>query len=201
MTKASIEEIELHNLILAKDDRAFAILCDRYLEDVIQSIRRFNPKIHLTDSSLIPQVVIDSFYSYFERPEKFNCTKQSLVRFLIMDAEADLKNALAKQKRLTSKLAALGFTNENELEPDTPELRMINQEAEVILQAELFRFFENEIDVELANLILLRERDTGVYAEVLKITHLDFEEQQQEVKRHKDRVKKVLARKLKGKHY
>jgi RNA polymerase sigma-70 factor (ECF subfamily) len=201
MAKASIEEIELHNLILARDDRAFAMLCDRYLENAIQSIIQFNPKVHLTDSSLIPQIVIDSFYSYFERPEKFNGAKQSLVRFLIMDAEADLKNALAKQKRLASRLVAIGPANENELESDTPELRLINREAELILQAELSGLFENEIDVEIANLILLKERETGVYADVLKITHLDFEEQQREVKRHKDRIKKVLARKLKGKHY
>ena len=118
-----------------------------------------------------------------------------------MDAEADLKNALAKQKRLASRLVAIGPANENELESDTPELRLINREAELILQAELSGLFENEIDVEIANLILLKERETGVYADVLKITHLDFEEQQREVKRHKDRIKKVLARKLKGKHY
>jgi RNA polymerase sigma-70 factor, ECF subfamily len=201
MTKASIEEIEVHNLILAKDDRAFAVLCDRYLEDVIQSVRQFNLKIHLRDSSLIPQVVIDSFYSYFERPEKFNDAKQSLVRFLIMDAEADLKNELAKQRRLTRKLATISSTNVSEPQYDSPEFRLINQEAEAILQTELFGLFENKIDVELANLILLKERDTDTYADVLKIAHLGFEEQQREVKRHKDRIKKVLARKLKGKHY
>jgi RNA polymerase sigma-70 factor, ECF subfamily len=201
MTRASIEEIELHNLILTGDDRAFAMLCDKYLENVIQSIVRFNPKVHFTDSSLILQIVIDSFYSYFEKPEKFNAAKQSLFRFLIMDAEADLKNELAREKRRASKLAPIGPADENELESDTPELQMINREAELILQTELSGLFENEIDVEIANLILLRERDTGIYADVLKITHLNFEEQQREVKRHKDRIKKVLARKLKGKHY
>lgn len=201
MTKASTEEIELHNLILEKDDRSFAILCDRYLESVIQSVRKFNPKIHSTDSSLIPQVVIDSFYSYFDRPEKFNGAKQSLLRFLIMDAEADLKNTLTKQRRLASKLEAIGSTNENQLESDTPELRLINREAEIILQTELFGLFENKIDMELANLILLKERDTSVYADILNIAHLGFEEQQRVVKRHKDRVKKVLIRKLKDKHY
>ncbi|MES1221390.1 MAG: hypothetical protein ABUT20_38170 [Bacteroidota bacterium] len=201
MTRASIEEIELHNLILTGDDRAFAMLCDKHLENVIQSIVQFNPKVHFTDSSLIPQIVIDSFYSYFEKPEKFNGAKQSLFRFLIMDAEADLKNELAREKRLASKLAPIGPANENEPESGTPELQMINREAELILQTELSGLFENEIDVEIANLILLRERDTSIYAEVLKITHLNFEEQQREVKRHKDRIKKVLARKLKGKHY
>lgn len=201
MTRASIEEIELHNLILAGDDRAFAILCDKYLENVIQSVIQFNPKVHSTDSSLILQIVIDSFYSYFQRPEKFNVAKQSLFKFLIMDAEADLKNALAREKRLAGKLETIGSANENEPESDTPELQMINREAELILQTELSGLFENKIEVEIANLILLRERDTGIYADVLKITHLDFEEQQREVKRHKDRIKKVLARKLKGKHY
>jgi RNA polymerase sigma-70 factor (ECF subfamily) len=201
MAKASIEEIELHNLILKKDDRAFALLCNRYLEDVIQSIRRFNPKINSMDKSLIPQVVIDSFYSYFDRPEKFNAAKQSLSGFLIMDAEADLKNALAKQRRLASKLEAIGSTDEGQLESETPELQLINHEAEIILQRELIALFGNETDVELANLVLQKERDTSVYADILKIAHLAVEEQQRQVKRHKDRVKKVLIRKLRGKQY
>jgi hypothetical protein len=93
MAKATPDEIELHNLIISGDDLAFSKLCDKYLEPTIKSVRQFNWQIHLTDNSIIPEVVIDSFYAYLYNPDKFNPEKETLERFLVIDAEGDLKNA------------------------------------------------------------------------------------------------------------
>jgi hypothetical protein len=212
MAQATPEEIELHNLILIGDDLAFAKLCDKYLEPTIKKVRDFNWQIHLKDETLIPEIVIDSFYKYFYNPQKFNPEKQTLEKFFVLDAEGDLKNAWAKQKRHQKKFQIV----QNEVELDeqfgkseigklknlnTPNQILINNEARKILESELKRLFANEKDIEIANLILERERETSVYAEVLQITHLEIEKQQQQVKRNKDRIKKVLERKLKGKQY
>ncbi|MEI2740569.1 MAG: hypothetical protein V9F01_17480 [Chitinophagaceae bacterium] len=62
---------------------------------------------------------------------------------------------------------------------------MINKEADGILNAELKKHFDSETDIEMANLILSKERDTSVYADILKITHINFDEQQKEVKETK----------------
>ncbi len=78
---------------------------------------------------------------------------------------------------------------------------MIDKEGDGILNTELKKHSDSDRDIEMANLILARERDTSVYAGVLAITHLNFDEQQQEVKRNKDRIKKVLDRKIKGKQF
>lgn len=212
MAKATPEEIELHNQIQSGDDLAFAKLCDKYLEPTIKQVRNFNWKIHLSNGTLITEVVIDSFYGYFNNPQKFNLEKQTLEKFLVIDAEGDLKNAWAKEKRRQQKFEII--KNEVEFEKqfgksalgkvknlNTPNQILINNEASKILEAELKKLFNAEKDIEMANLILSRERETCVYAEVLEITHLEFEEQQQEVKRNKDRIKKVLDRKLKGKQY
>ena len=212
MAQATPDEIELHKLIQAGDGLAFAKLCDKYLEPTIQKVRNFNWQMHLSDSSLITEVVIDSFYGYLYNPDKFNPEKQTLEKFLVIDAEGDLKNAWAKKKRHQQKFKVI--KNEVELDEqfgnsetgkiknlNTPSQIMIDKEAEGILSTELKKHFDSDRDIEMANLILSRERDTSVYAGVLEITHLNFEEQQQEVKRNKDRIKKVLGRKIKGKQF
>jgi len=212
MAQATTGEIELHSLIKSGDDLAFVKLCDLYLESTINKVRQFNWQIHLNDSSLITEVVVDSFYSYLYNPDKFDYRKQTLERFLVIDAEGDLKNALAKKKREQNKIEII----KDEVEVDkqfgnsemgkiknlnTPIQIMIGKEAEEVLNAELKKHFDSARDIEMANLILARERDTSVYADVLEIAHLNFEEQQQEVKRNKDRIKKVLDRKIKGKRF
>lgn len=212
MAQATPDEIELHKLIQSGDDLAFAKLCDKYLEQTIKKVRNFNWQMHLSDNSLITEVVIDSFYGYLSNPGKFNPEKQTLERFLVIDAEGDLKNAWAKKKKHQQKFEVI----RNEVEFDeqfgnreagkirnlnTPSQIMIDKEAGGILNNELKKHFDSDRDIEMANLILAKERDTSVYADVLEITHLNFEEQQQEVKRNKDRIKKVLDRKIKGKQF
>jgi hypothetical protein len=212
MAQATSDEIELHKLIQSGDDLAFAKLCDKYLEATIKKVRNFNWQMHLSDSSLITEVVIDSFYGYLYNPDKFNPEKQMLEKFLVIDAEGDLKNVWAKKKNYQNKFEVI----KNDVEFDeqfgksesgkvrnlnTPNQILINNEASKILEAELKKHFNADKDIEMANLILAKERDTSLYAEVLGITHLEFEEQQQEVKRNKDRIKKVIDRKIKGKQY
>jgi hypothetical protein len=212
MAQATQYEIELHKLIQSGDDLAFAELCDKYLEPTIKKVRNFNWQIHLDDSSLISEVVIDSFYGYFYNPEKFNPEKQTLERFLVMDSEGDLKNAWAGRAKHQQKFKII--VNEVEFDEQygskgtgeiqnmsTPTQIMIDNEAAKILDIELRKHFDSEKDIEMANLILAKERETDAYAVVLQITHLDFEEQRQEVKRNKDRIKKVLDRKLRSKRF
>ena len=212
MAQATSDEIALHKLILSGDDLAFAKLCDKYLESTIEKVRNFNWQIHLRDNSLITEVVIDSFYGYFYNPEKFNPEKQTLERFLVMDVEGDLKNTWAKRTKLQQRFKSIknevefgeqnGNSKTGEIKNmNTPSQVMIDEEADTILNTELRKHFDSDKDIEMANLILSKERDTNAYASVLEITHLDFEEQQHEVKRNKDRIKKVLDRKIKGKHF
>lgn len=199
MAKATPEELELHNLLLLKDDTAFSRICEKYLEQTVQIVRQFNYKINLTDSSLIDDTVVDSFFQYREDPQMFNPEKQSLAIYFRMNAEGDLKNAWAKRQRTQKKLVAI--KDEDDFGSIAPTNHLINQEADAILQAELMKIFENEIDIKIANLMLSNERKTAAFADILQISDLPFEDQQKGVKRHKDRIKKALDRKLKGKKY
>lgn len=207
MAKATPDEIELHSQIKSGDDLAFSKLCDKYLEPTIEVIRKFNRHIHLIDNSIIPEIVIDSFYAYLYNPDKFNPEKQTLERFLVIDAEGDLKNAWVRRKKHQKLFKAIDdetkfdgqFEHSKSVNLNTPSQALIDKEAEDALIIELKKHFDSEIDIEIANLILSEERETRVYSEILGITHLQTEEQQKEVKRSKDRIKKVLRRKIKGK--
>ena len=54
--------------------------------------------------------------------------------------------------------------------------------------------FQNELDVTLAWMILGNERETEAYIELLEIESLTTSEQQNEVNKIKDRIKKVFTR-------
>ena len=90
MAQATSDEIELHKPIQSGDDLAFAKRCDKYLEPTIKKVRHFNWQMHLSDSSLITEVVIDSFYGYLYNPDKFNPEKQTLEKFLVLAADGAL---------------------------------------------------------------------------------------------------------------
>lgn len=204
MAQASDKEREIHALILAKDDLAFARLCDGYYEAVFSKVKQFNRGIHAIDDTLIADVVTDSFLHYFRQPQRYDPEKQSLEYFLVMDAEGDLKNALQKLKRSGKKFpkaVELPEEDGNSLLDElsfTPFDALVQKEAGATLEKTLNTLFEKEQDVQLAQLMLAGERRTEEYARVLGIGHLPEEAQRGEVKKHKDRIDKVIRRKLRG---
>jgi hypothetical protein len=204
MARATAEEVDLHNRIIARDDTAFSQLCVKYLESTSKKLIKYYRKIHMNDDSLIKEVVVDSFISYRDNPKKFDPEKRTLEKFLVMDAEGDLKNVLDKRKRQGGRLVSLAEFSEageqsRELEikaesNDEPDQILINKQSAEYLRSRLTELFESPADREITDLILSGERDTTVYAQVLGITHLDFCKQQEEVKRIKDRINKILKR-------
>lgn len=195
----------LHALILQKDDLAFARLCDELYEPVFKKLKGYYRDLAASDESLLMDVVTDSFINYFHHPERYHPEKQSLEKFLIMDAEGDLLNALDKIKRQNK-----NFQKAVELDPKnrkreiedkegTPYEALVNKESLELLERHLAEVFKEEKDVLLAQLLLSGERSSDEYAKLLDLMHLDEETRRQEVKRHKDRIDKVIKRKLRGK--
>src|SRR5687767_9145641 len=99
MAQASDKDREIHHLILSGDDLAFAEFCDGYYELIYTKVAGFNKGIGAEDETLIADVITDVFLKYFQDPGRYDPEKQTLERFLIMDAEGDLKNEWEKRKR------------------------------------------------------------------------------------------------------
>ncbi len=147
MAAASDKEREIHALILAKDDVAFAKFCDAYFEPVFNKVKAYNTKIYQSDDTLVVDVVTDTFLNYFWHPERYHPDKQSLEYFLVMDAEGDLKNALQKLKRHEKKFqkpVELDATDGNSLideDRSNPFEQLADKEATLLLNETLSDLF------------------------------------------------------------
>lgn len=204
MAAASDQERDIHALILAKDDLAFARFCDACYDAVFNKVKAYNSRLALADDTLIADVVTDTFLNYFRQPERYDPDKQSLEYFLVMDAEGDLKNALQKIKRHEKK-----FPKPVELDPkngnsyideevSTPFEALLSKEAGQKLDETLNSLFGSESDVQVAQLMLSGERRSSEYARVLGLQNMPEDLQQLEIKRRKDKVDKTIKRKLRG---
>ncbi|MBL7933705.1 MAG: hypothetical protein JNL60_17510 [Bacteroidia bacterium] len=202
MPPVSEKDKEILSLLQSGDDLALAKLCDDYYEAVYSAVCRFNSVICKEDETMVADVVTDCFLKFSTNPGKYNPEKSSLERFLIMDAEGDLKNAWEKRRRQNK-----NFVHSVELDQDlwnsalehpTPLENMISKEESNLLEKKLRELFPKETDLAIAGLMLGGERRTEEYARLLQIEHLEIEDQRKEVKRNKDRIDKVMQRKMKG---
>lgn len=150
----------------------------------------------LRDANFVQDAATDALLSYVKRPAQYDPSKRGLLGYLVMAAEGDLKNALAKIKRRRA----------HEIAVDDVELRRFGgkdvprvADADVELAAKEMAtkdaaLFTDLRDREAAMLIRTRERSTQAFVELWKLQGLARDEQRREVKRRKDRIKKVLER-------
>ncbi len=185
---------EIHRRLLSGDVTAPPELAEAVLEPLLNSLGQRHK--NLRNSDLLQDAITDALMSYIKHPAQFDPTKRTLMGFLLMAAEGDLLNALAKEKRRRQKeilsgdveleLAAGNYTaEEGDLETGPEDEK---------LQQELSRLFKDPKDLDMAALIVSGERATEAFAAVLEIQHWSVEQQRREVKRHKDRLKKRLER-------
>ncbi len=113
MPAASDKDKAMHRLIVEQDDLAFARLCDELYEPVFFRLKSFYRQHPLVDDALLTDIVTDSFLKYFHSPQRYQPEKQGLEKFLRMDAEGDLRNAIEKIRRVNKK-----FQKAVELDPE-----------------------------------------------------------------------------------
>lgn len=198
MSKASEGEREIHQLILKSDGLALSKLYVLYDKQLTFRLKKRFPKTSLT---LIQEALNEALFGYFKNPFTYDPDKSSLLAFLDLAARRDLLNILQKEKKHTkNKNLDNVELNEDYLEYITEdqsnkEGALIRKETVSVIEKELNLHFKDIVDVELAKMILGNERETAPFAIVLNIQELPQEEQQKIVKRHKDRIKKVIDRK------
>ena len=178
--------LELHELMLKGDVTAPARVAEFFLPILSRKLAaRSKKNVH---PNMIDTAVADTLLDYLKRPEKFDPNKLTLGKFLLMSADRDLKNYLASR---TKEVERWGFTENVEVKGSAAEHRSepIDEKLKRILNT-----VENETDRKLVSLMAEGIRKTQPYAAVLEITHLSQSEQAKVVKRHKDRLLKVLQR-------
>jgi len=199
--KATTEERRLHSAVLTGDDLALSKLYTLYGESIIERLIILYRTVAKKDEDLIFEAVNEAFWGYYNNPTNFDPEQSTLKRFLEVAAERDLKNILAKEKKHFGKRELPEdvelqekFWNSIVGTTETTDTNIIQEEVMKATDKELANHFKTSLDITLAKLVLQKERETDVFIKALGIEGLSLEEQRVEVKRHKDRIKKVLER-------
>jgi DNA-directed RNA polymerase specialized sigma24 family protein len=190
--------VEIHQRLVAGDPVAASELSEEVWGPLIRTLADRNPRLRGTD--FIEQAVSDALITYMKSPAQYDPQKRGLFGFLLMSAEGDLRNALSKAKRRRRHEVGLESvelaTEPRKIPEDEIEL---SEEADAVRRS-LEALFADPSDRAAADLVLDEERSTAKYVQVWALESLPVNEQTREVKRRKDRIKKVLERQGKRLH-
>ena len=184
----------LHDRLLnRKDDRVTAEIAELFLPLLVSDLKKHYS--NLSDLQLIESVAIDTLMTYFERPWKFDPTKRSLIGYLYMDADGDLRNILRQQQISFALRPQIPEHVMNAIEADAdPEQTLLEGSSPLVRR--VLEYVPDATDRRLLLLMMDGVRETAEYAEVLGIQDLPPEKQARIVKRNKDRLKKSVKTKL-----
>jgi hypothetical protein len=198
------ESQDLHIRIMAGDITAQSELAVLVLPVLTKRLNYKFPS--LFDPDLIDTAVTDALINYFARPDNYQPHKQLLMSYLLMSAKGDLLNYL-KQKKVDEN--SIYFIEDVELWDSYSEKTIggsvvvddtnVEEEAFVRLSpvtSQLQELFPSSKDQQFVAMMMDGIRETEEYAKVLGIEHLSFSDQKEAVKNHKDRIKKVIIRKI-----
>ena len=188
----------IHRRLLESDPVAPAELVEAILDWLVEGLSFRFP--NLPDRDMLIDAASDALIGYIKRPEQFDPSKRGLPGFLLMSADGDLRNALAKTRRRGEKETPLAVVELSEYggndkgRTEDPGAR-IDMER---LHKKIDALFKDPKDKRIVELIMDGERSTEPFSQVLGLESLPVEEQRAKVKRHKDRIKKRLRRHSEG---
>lgn len=182
------DELALHERVLAGDSVAPVDVFQGLMDPLIKALRYDLPctQDEAYDSG------VDALLAYLEEPGRYNRDRGRLSTYL-MD--------IAK-KRAIDRLRSRSATERREhTYAATVELGRSNPKASVEQQIEAHELWQrveeavpSERDRRALKLILTGERSASALAEALDITGRSPLEQRREVKRHRDRLMRILER-------
>ena len=188
---ANQQELDFHQRLKQKADTVFSEICTAHFARLIDKFRK---KYRKMDQAIVCDKVTDVLLSLKDNPDQYDPEKKGLFSYLCMAIEGDLKNELDRTNRQRKKdsrlVEELKVFRNSDMSSSLYEKNLSEKWADETLN----ELFPRELDRKIAELILDRFRETERYAEILNITNLSVENQRVEVKKHKDRIKKVLER-------
>jgi hypothetical protein len=165
MIKASTAELQLHFSILEARINSFKNLTDQYSEHLFGCLNNWYKNSIYHDVSLAHEAVFESLKLYFEHPKTYNPEQGCLKKFLEICVDRTIQKIFEREKFQVH----------------------VNSIDHI-----LARHLDNEQDVQLAKLILKNQSDTSAFVRLLDIGSYRIGQQLVEIRRHTDRIKKVL---------
>lgn len=194
--KADDWERQIHERLCRDDPVAPAELAETLYADLVAELSRRHPRLRNADA--IRDAAADALMNYVQRPSQFDPTRRGLRGYLVMSADGDLKNAIERDSRIRLReephpdVELLSVARNDAVEE--PDEAVEGVRAQALKQ--MMGMFSSEADRQMVTLMLAGERSTEAFAAVLGIGKLPELQRRREVKRHKDRLKKVIQRHL-----
>ncbi|EPX57062.1 putative RNA polymerase sigma-70 factor [Cystobacter fuscus DSM 2262] len=186
-----IEESELHARVLKRDNVASVDVYLFFAERIIKALLHDR----VCDTETAHDAMVDAVVAYLKNPERYEPGKGSLITYLIKAARYK-----ALDRRRSAAALQRGDQNYYDRRVEDPA-RSPKEKMEDFVEAKLLlkRFLEsgrlkNEQEVEHLRLVLSGEGSTRLVAATLGLGRLPWEQLQQQVKRHRDRLMKLLER-------
>ncbi len=197
MTLDHEAELDLHQRLLDGDPAAPDECARAYLWEVHGALARRYPGPRHAD--LVEEAAHTALVDYVKRPATYNPGKGlSLLRYLIMSAEGDFKNALRKEQRHTVRAVpledvehALDDGNKGQGDDGIDLPRGVSERA----LDELWREITDPIEREVLRMMYVDGvREYEAYARTMRLDHLDPVARRRQIKRMKDRLEKRVRR-------
>ncbi len=191
--KATVEEYDFHQRILARDDPiAFAAFAEFFYDSLVQDVRR-RAGSH-ADPMLVEEAVGEALLDYHDSPARYDPTRASLQSYLAMAAHRDFQNASAKEHRVSGRQVSLFDPAFREQDVVGYQETIDSQVQEEELWQRIDEIFPDPIERRIVTLILNKTRSPEPYAQVLGLCDLPNDERIREVRRVKYRITKRLRR-------
>ena len=193
----SSESLKLHHRLCDGDRTASEELAELILEALVERLSRRFPR---SDEHMRYEAVIEALLDYCERPYRFDVRRGvPLHLFLLRASGRNMQNLLrgeGRRKAREEDAGQLCAVSSVELNPVVGNL-LQKEESEQLHQQEeeVMNLLQDPRDRQILALRLRGERRTEAFAEILGISHLPIEIQRRDVKRAKDRIRKILRRK------
>ncbi len=195
--------LQLHHRLLQGDPRAPSEIMECMYEPLVRRLANTNPTIWRLDETIIIDAVTDALSSYIKRPEQFQPQRSELFAYLVMSAQGDLRNALARLRREQARLVrfdpvAHDRASGNDSMDSNGGLpaQELSPNARALCQAvmQVRQELRDSREREVLDLIIGGERRTEVFARALHLEDRAPAEREREVKRVKDRIKRRIIR-------
>ena len=165
MIKASASELQMHFTILESKKNSLSLLTNQYSEHLLECINRWYGNALYEDPTLAYEAVYESLRFYAEHPRNYNPEHGCLLRFLELHADRAMQNIFARE-------------NFN------VQIKSIDHH--------LARYFDNELDIQLAKLVMEKEFNFAAFVLLLDIGSYRIAEQVAEITRQTERISKTL---------
>ncbi len=195
--KATAQEYDLHQRILARDDPvAFAQLFESLYPSLVQEIQQragWN-----TDSTLTEEAALQALSEYHEAPARYDPDRASLHHYLAMVAYRDFQNARKKELRVQAHQVSLfdpALRNiPGNLALTEPAAIVTSQDQIAELLHLVEKLFHNPIERRVATLIINGVHTPEAYIQILDNKNSSHEEQIERITTLKYRILKRLRR-------